>query len=301
MASASTQAAKQSLQPADWVRRMPRPAVASSEGLGWESLSAYRFRNPKRFELSLPPVDAHFVVAHLRNPTQMNARWNGRWVRTRTVPGRIMIVPAHHETYWEWDGEIEELQIFLRPALLEQAACELNQRNVSLVSGIAIEDRQIWSIAMDLQCELDAAGVGTRLFADTSAQRLALALLRGHSTLSPGTRTASTSIAPIRLKRALDFIEAGLCEDLPLGSIAAAAGVSEFHFARAFKRATGRTPHRYLTERRLVRAQHLLRTTDLRLADIAQASGFGSQSHFTCAFRAFTGTTPKRYRATAAG
>jgi AraC family transcriptional regulator len=78
--------------------------------------------------------------------------------------------------------------------------------------------------------------------------------------------------------------------------IARAAGLSEFHFARAFKAAVGSTPHRYLNERRLLRAQALLRTTDLKLSEVAMAAGFGSQSHLTTAMREFCGVTPKRYR-----
>lgn len=294
-----------SLKPGEWVRHMPRPPLASSEALPWQGIDVYRFKNPRRFELSMPAVGAHFVVAHLRNPAQMNARWNGRWSRARTIPGRIMIVPAHQDTLWDWEGEIDELQIFLQPDVLQRTAEELDHGPVTLVDGIAIEDPQIWQIAQDLRAELAAPGAGTRLFADTAAQRLALALLRGHSSLrgaalGDAAPERATALAPYRLRRALEYIEASLEHDLSLADIARAAGLSEFHFARGFKAATGTTPHRYLNDRRLQRAQDLLRTTAMPIAQVAVAAGFGSQSRLTTALREARGMTPKRYRDLAA-
>ena len=285
-----------SVSPAEWTRRMPLAPLADSENLGWTALSVYRFGNPERFQLHMPPANAHMVVAHLRNPTEMNARWNGRWARSRTVPGRLMIVSAHHPTSWDWKGQIEELQIFLPPALLQHAAEELGQPSATLIDGIGIEDAQIWAIARDLQQELSHAQIGTRLFADAAAQRLALALLRGHSTLANGKGAPTPALARFRLQRAFDLIEAHLGDDLSLQDIAAAAGFSEFHFARAFKAATGRTPHRFVVERRLQRAQELLRNRELHISAIALQTGFGSQSHFGTAFRAAFGLTPKAWR-----
>jgi AraC-like DNA-binding protein len=53
--------------------------------------------------------------------------------------------------------------------------------------------------------------------------------------------------------------------------------------------------------RRIERAQHLLSTTNLSLAEITLESGFASQSHFTDVFRKLLGTTPKRYRGRSVG
>ena len=83
---------------------------------------------------------------------------------------------------------------------------------------------------------------------------------------------------------------------MSLSDLAAEAGTSRFHFARAFRNAMGVPPHRYLTLRRIERAKQLLHGTDLSLVDIALAVGFGSQSHFTLRFREAIGTTPRRFR-----
>ena len=84
-----------------------------------------------------------------------------------------------------------------------------------------------------------------------------------------------------------------------LAAIAAAARMSTFRFARGFKKAIGHSPYQYVIERRLVRAEELLRTTRESIADIAGSVGFSTQSHFTASVRNRFGATPRRYRETA--
>ena len=92
-------------------------------------------------------------------------------------------------------------------------------------------------------------------------------------------------------------MEAHLDEDITLDRLAGEACLSPYHFARAFKAATGAPPHRYLTDRRLERAKILIAANQLPLAAIAAACGFSSQAHFTKTFKAATGATPGVYRA----
>ncbi|MGF1475695.1 MAG: helix-turn-helix domain-containing protein [Geminicoccaceae bacterium] len=104
------------------------------------------------------------------------------------------------------------------------------------------------------------------------------------------------NLPPRSIRRARDFIEANLGEELSLAAIAGEACLSPHHFLRAFKAATGKTPHRYVQERRVDLCRRLLETTDLPLADIAYQCGFASQSHMTTVFGSAVGTTPGRYR-----
>jgi AraC-like DNA-binding protein len=78
--------------------------------------------------------------------------------------------------------------------------------------------------------------------------------------------------------------------------LAGIAGLSVFHFAREFKQSTGVTPHEYLVQRRVKRAQNMLARTDFSLSDVALASGFSDQSHLTRHFRRMLGTTPREFR-----
>jgi AraC-like DNA-binding protein len=99
-----------------------------------------------------------------------------------------------------------------------------------------------------------------------------------------------------RLSRVLDYIEANLEEDLTVDELAGIACLSRFHFARAFKTAIGRSPHQYVSAKRLERAKALLIGADRSLVDITLTLGFSCQANFTRAFRRATGLTPGQYR-----
>src|ERR1700691_2367557 len=66
--------------------------------------------------------------------------------------------------------------------------------------------------------------------------------------------------------------------------------------ARSFRSSVGLAPHAYVMRRRILRAQELLASTELPLADIAIATGFADQSHFCRRFRDMTGVPPRTFR-----
>jgi AraC-like DNA-binding protein len=103
-------------------------------------------------------------------------------------------------------------------------------------------------------------------------------------------------LTPRALQRIREYIEGHLTENIELETLADIAGLSKWHFARAFKQSVGTPPHFYVIRRRLERAQELLAETDLSLAQIALRSGFGDQSHFSRRFRMFFGVTPRSFR-----
>lgn len=103
-------------------------------------------------------------------------------------------------------------------------------------------------------------------------------------------------LSPAALKRVHLFVEANLERPLHLRDLAARAGLSVYHFARAFRTTSGVTPRAFIEARRVERAKHLIEGSTRSLADIAVAVGFGSQSRLTVAFRRQTGSTPARFR-----
>lgn len=98
------------------------------------------------------------------------------------------------------------------------------------------------------------------------------------------------------IARAVRLIERDPCAELALDTLAREASLSRFHFLRAFARATGLTPHRYLRRARLRRAAVRLATRDERIVDVASTSGFRDLSNFNHAFRAEFGASPRAYR-----
>lgn len=112
----------------------------------------------------------------------------------------------------------------------------------------------------------------------------------------PGPKRRSSrargGLSPAALRRVQLYVEANLGGDVHLASLAERAGLSVFHFARAFRATTGTTPRAYVEEQRVARARQLIEESDLSLAEIAVATGLGTQSRLTTIFRRATGLTP---------
>ena len=140
--------------------------------------------------------------------------------------------------------------------------------------------------------------LGRDAMLESLVRQMAVHLIRSHLAVR---RTASIEISragPVdrRLRRAIEFMHDNYSRELDLEEIAAAAYLSEFHFARMFKQITGVTPHYYLANLRLERARKLLLETTLPISEIAAMVGYQSQSHFTRVFRSVAGVTPRAFR-----
>ncbi|MBR0816714.1 helix-turn-helix domain-containing protein [Bradyrhizobium liaoningense] len=104
------------------------------------------------------------------------------------------------------------------------------------------------------------------------------------------------SLQKWRLKRVLQYVDENLAGKITLQDLAAVAGLSRMHFAAQFRVAVGMRPHDYLLNRRIERAQELLRRADVSLVDVALTVGFQTQAHFTTVFKRFAGDTPYQWR-----
>lgn len=103
-------------------------------------------------------------------------------------------------------------------------------------------------------------------------------------------------LAGWQLRRATEYIEAHHDRDIALADLAALCGLSDDHFARAFRRSVGMPPYRYQLRLRLERAQILLRRDELPLAAVAAMVGFARPQGLTRLFLRELGVTPLRYR-----
>ncbi|WP_340137768.1 helix-turn-helix transcriptional regulator [Bailinhaonella thermotolerans] len=98
------------------------------------------------------------------------------------------------------------------------------------------------------------------------------------------------------LRRARDHMDRHYREPLDLDALARVAGVSKYHFARCFEATYGETPIRYLTRRRIERAQDLLRAANLTVTEVCMMVGFSSLGSFSSRFSQLVGESPAVYR-----
>ena len=96
-----------------------------------------------------------------------------------------------------------------------------------------------------------------------------------------------------RIKR---HIDSNYQDTITLDSLASLAHLNKYYFVHAFTKAYGLSPISYLNERRLQVSKELLETTDHSIAEVAQLSGFASQSYFSQSFRKSCHMTPGEYR-----
>jgi AraC family transcriptional regulator len=135
---------------------------------------------------------------------------------------------------------------------------------------------------------------------DLACEDLALRLIERVIAALSGDRrlpAAPTEREARRVVEAVRLVEAEAARPVDLRQMAAAAGMSKYHFLRVFRRLTGMTPHQYLISARLRRAALALASSRQPVIAVALDAGFGDLSTFNSRFRATFGLTPTQYRA----
>ena len=99
----------------------------------------------------------------------------------------------------------------------------------------------------------------------------------------------------VHLRRAKDLMDREYARELDVPALAREAHASRAHFVRSFKKAFGETPHQYLLQRRIERAQELLRGTGMSVTEVSIEVGFRSLGSFSSAFRELVGEPPSDY------
>jgi AraC family transcriptional regulator len=111
-----------------------------------------------------------------------------------------------------------------------------------------------------------------------------------------GTALHFGGLAPAQYRRTLDLMNEAVDSELSLKALANNVGLSVYHFARAFKKTSGVSTYRYVTQLRISAACDLIKTTDHTITDIAHLIGYSDAGTFSRAFRNELGLTPREYR-----
>ncbi|MCJ8281096.1 MAG: AraC family transcriptional regulator [Rivularia sp. ALOHA_DT_140] len=209
--------------------------------------------------------------------------------------GNVSIIPAElpHETTVE--NKLEMIVINFESSLIENLADELMGKSVEIIENWAAQDTLIRQLGLELRQEF-IQGSPRILYVESVVNILSTHLIRHYSKDNLKTKNCDSKISATKLKEVTDYISENSGDNLSLVELASIVQMSQYRFARAFKDATGFSPHKYLILQRIEQAKNLLRQNKLSMAEISYQLGFNSQSHFTSTFRQHTGMTPKFYR-----
>jgi len=170
-----------------------------------------------------------------------------------------------------------------------------NAANARLRDLSGFEDPQLIALLQQLRDEA-MRPAASRVFVRGIAQAIAIHLARNYTAVTENGRGETSGLPGFKLRRVTDWMAEHLAEEFSLARLAEQACMSEFHFNRLFKRATGVPPSQYQIKLRLDAARRLLRETKKSVITIANEVGYSNPSHFAQLFRKETGLAPTEYR-----
>jgi AraC family transcriptional regulator len=206
----------------------------------------------------------------------------------RDTLGMVSFLPAGcgrdltlHDVAWEWAA------IAIEP--------ESMGRSFDARSFLTDRDDFIHGMAEQMSCILRQDGVLDQTYSSSMGLALIEYLGRRHSG-QPQPSTSRYGLTARQLRETRERIEGLLSGPIAIVDLAAPLGISEGHFFRAFRGATGQSPLQAISARRMDHAARLLTGTDLGITEIAARCGIESPSYFARLFRASKGVSPSVWR-----
>lgn len=243
------------------------------------------------------PMSHHVIMAYNGSVQRMERR-SGRSVAIGTFRrGVVIIIPEGSSSRWDIPKPVDVIQLYLPHSTLERVADEADTATpIDLLERTAHPDPITSRLLLSAADVLESNGALDNLFRHQLADLLATRILAAH-TGSPTTfQPTMGGLPPKVLLRAIERLRSDSDADVSLAALASDAGLSRFHFCRAFKESTGLSPHAWLRQHRLEQAMNMLRDTDTSVVSVAAALGYASQTAFAAAFRKLTGETPSDWR-----
>lgn len=212
--------------------------------------------------------------------------------------GSLCLMPAQQTSDWEVSGPVRMLHLYISKAAFQRAVVETigaDPAHVSLRETPYFRDPALEAVMRQVVLPLNWDEPAERVAVSHGAQTLLAYLVGRMTNKAPRTAYNCGGLSAFALRRLQDFVIANLDQSLSIADMAACIGLSPYHFARAFKRSSGESPHAYVLRQRIAQAKTAL-ANGRSIAETATLCGFSSQSHFTERFRAQTGITPNQFR-----
>ena len=263
---------------------------ATSKTYGWDGIYAEVGENQGWQVEGMVPVGHYIAISRDTEDFHFKVRdAAGAWQSVVMKPGSLWIQPAHQAFSFDVQMMSRWCGVIVQPAKLKA----LVGSDSAIEPVIGLHDEVLSPVMQAICAEVLRGGTSGRKFADAMLMVIGTQLLRlfGEANSAP-----KGGITGRQQRIVTDHIDAQMEGDIVVSDLAALVGLSEAHFARAFKQTTGQSPHKYVNERRLERGKRLLADTPDSIAQIALACGFADQAHFARSFAQVYGTSPSALR-----
>ena len=274
-----------------------------------ETMSAaiWRFQRKSSYELSgranenmdviSMPVSGHHHHTYFANGRQ---KWSGVHPAFHM---NIVVAGEQPRGVFISEQPFTYLHVYLPHALVERLAVASGAiekgETIDLVDPMCSRDPFVEAICRQIVREMTKRDGCSSMMVESLGQQLAVRLIRRHSTLSGSAVFAEKSgpgYRDWRLRRAIEYLEAHLSNNIGLTELANVVGLSTSRLTALFREGTGESPHRWLMNRRLARALELLGHPSLSITEIAHQCGFASSQHLATVTRRQLAITPTAYR-----
>ncbi|MDN7559887.1 helix-turn-helix domain-containing protein [Burkholderia orbicola] len=165
-----------------------------------------------------------------------------------------------------------------------------------LTCRVDARDPVLGHLAHAVADSLDTPGPLNALFIEQVGLAMGAHLVRRYGNARTRELEHKGMLSPAKVARAQELLMEKADLGVSIEEVANECDLSRGYFIRAFSRTTGRTPHQWLLEQRVMRARELIETSDMTLADIAIACGFADQSHLNRLFARIVGHPPGAWR-----
>ena len=246
----------------------------------------------------IPPEDT-FIVAMYLTAVPHHELWSrGRPVISQGyAPDSMRIVNLSEEYSANITCPHETLVFYVPRLVLNDFTEECGTRRVShFVCRPGIIDPVMVHLGSVLLPAFQRPNETSAIFIEHVTSAMLTHLCNSYGGARPGTPFSKGGMTRLQAARAKEFLAAHCADDLSLLDVARACGLSRGHFTKAFRVATGLTPHQWLQRYRIDKAKNQLLDPALSIADIAISCGFADQSHLTRVFSRLVGDSPAAWR-----
>ena len=224
---------------------------------------------------------------------------DGKSVRTEPLNrGDVALHDLRRTPVFKMYTPIDSLNFYIPRHALDACADDAGARRIEhlhFTPGVGVNDKILTALGAVLLPTFKNPNHVNQLFVDHITFAIVAHLAYSLGDMKDQKSPARGGLTLRQERRAKEFIDANLDGDISVMVLARTCGLSTKHFSRAFRQSTGLAPHQWLLQRRVDKAEQLLRGA-LPLGDVALACGFADQSHFTRVFTRAVGISPGQWR-----